>query len=307
MIISASRRTDIPAFHAEWMMERLREEYVLVRNPFNPNQISRVSLKREDAELIVFWTKNASNMNRFLPELDDMGYPYLFQYTLTPYGRDIEKHVDKRQALDNLLTVAKRIGKKRVIWRYDPIVLTPTYTMEYHVQYFEALVKRLHGYTKTCVISFLDAYRHLQKRNVPPLGEREMIALAEPFSDIARRYGLTLQTCAEAADLSRFGIANGCCIDGNLLETLIGQPLALTKDKNQRQECGCMTSIDIGMYDSCGHGCQYCYANHSAAAVQRNIQNHDPAAPLLYGTIGPEDVVTDRIMTSCKCDQLQLL
>ena len=189
--------------------------------------------------------------------------------------------------------------------QYDPIIITSKYTTEYHVHYFEGLAKRLSGHTQKCVISFVDLYRHLSKQ-FTPLGESEIYELAGRFSEIARKYNLTLETCAEAIDLSRFGINHGHCIDGELLERIIGQPLSLSKDKNQREECGCMASIDIGMYDSCLNGCKYCYANHSAAAVRKNFRLHDPSSPLLYGTIGPDDIVKDRAMESCKVRQLNM-
>ena len=142
--------------------------------------------------------------------------------------------------------------------------------------------------------------------SLTPLGESEIYELAGRFSDIACKYNLKLETCAEAIDLSRFGIGHGHCIDGELLERIIGQPLALSKDKNQREECGCMASIDIGMYDSCLNRCKYCYANHSATAVQKNFKLHDPSSPLLYGTIDPEETVKDRAMESCKVQQMKL-
>ncbi len=139
-----------------------------------------------------------------------------------------------------------------------------------------------------------------------PLGNAEAFTLAARFSEIARKYRLTLETCAEAVDLSQFGIRHGHCIDGDLFERITGVSLALAKDINQRAECGCMASIDIGMYDTCQNGCKYCYANHSIAALRKNVQSHDPASPLLCGNIAPEDTVRDRMMESCKVGQMNL-
>ena len=201
--------------------------------------------------------------------------------------------------------LSRQIGPERIIWRYDPIILTSKYTTEYHVHYFEKLAKRLSDHTQKCIISFVDLYRHLGKQ-FAPLGESEIYEIAGRFSDIARKYNLTLETCAEAIDLSQFGIGHGHCIDGELLERIISQPMSLSKDKNQREECGCISSIDIGMYDSCLNGCKYCYANHSSAAVQKNFKLHDPSSLLLYGTLGPDDVVKDRAMESCKIQQMNL-
>ena len=305
MIISASRRTDIPSFYSDWFFRRMEAGVVCTRNPMNPKQVSRISLAPDVVDGIVFWTKNPTPMLDKLHLLN--GCPFYFQFTLNAYGKDLEAGIPGKNdviipAFHNL---SRQIGPERVIWRYDPIILTPKYTTQYHVHYFEELAKRLSGHTKKCVISFVDLYRHLG-RQFAPLGQSEIYELAGRFSDIAIKYGLTLETCAEAIDLSRFGIAHGHCIDGELLERIIGHPISLSKDKNQREECGCMSSIDIGMYDSCLNGCKYCYANHSAAAVQKNFRLHDPSSPLLYGTISPDDVVKDRVVESCRIQQMNL-
>lgn len=310
MIISASRRTDIPSYYSDWFFHRLEAGSVCTRNPMNHHQVSRISLSPDVVDGIVFWTKNPTPMLDRLHLLED--YPYYFQFTLNAYGKDMEAGIPSKNdvVVPAFQKLSQMIGPERIIWRYDPIILTPKYTIEYHVHYFEELAKRLSGHTNKCVISFVDLYRHLgtvsREMAFSPLGTAEMYALAGRFSDIARKYNLTLETCAEAVDLSRFGIGHGHCIDGELFEKIIGQPLALSKDKNQRSECGCMASIDIGMYDSCANGCKYCYANHSAGAVRKNIQAHDPNSPLIYGNLGPEDLVKDRTVESCKVQQINL-
>lgn len=305
MIISASRRTDIPSYYSDWFFHRLEAGFVCTRNPMNPKQISRISLSKDVVDGIVFWTKNPIPMLDKLHLLKD--YPFYFQFTLNAYGKDLEAGIPSKNdvIIPAFQQLSRQIGSERIIWRYDPIILTPKYTTEYHIHYFEKLAKRLSGHTRKCVISFVDLYRHLGKQ-FAPLGESEIYELAGRFSDIASKYNLTLETCAEAIDLSRFGIGHGHCIDGELLERIISQPMSLSKDKNQREECGCMSSIDIGMYDSCLNGCKYCYANHSAAAVQKNFRLHDSSSPLLYGTISPDDVVKDRAMESCKIKQMNL-
>ncbi len=305
MIISASRRTDIPARYARWFFHRLEAGFVCVRNPVNFHQISRISLSPEVVDGMVFWTKNPIPMLDSLQLLKD--YPFYFQFTLTAYGRDLEPGVPSKNdaIIPGFQELSRRIGPERVIWRYDPILLTPKYSAEYHVRYFGELAKRLSGYTSKCVISFVDLYRHLGKQFLP-LGTAEIYQLAGRLSDTAQKYHLTLETCAESLDLSQFGIRHSHCIDGELLERLIGAPLSLSKDKNQREACGCVASIDIGMYDSCANGCKYCYANHSATAVRKNIQAHDPSSPLLCGSIQPDDVVTERKIQSCKITQSSL-
>lgn len=305
MIISASRRTDIPAQYSQWFFRRLEAGFVCIRNPVNFHQVSRVSLSPNVVDGIVFWTKNPNPMLDSLYLLKDC--PFYFQFTLTAYSQDLEPGISNKNdvIIPTFQALSRRIGPERVIWRYDPILLTPKYTAQYHVRYFEELCKRLSGYTGKCVISFVDLYRHLG-RQFQPLGTAEIYELAGRLSDIAGKYRLTLETCGESLDLSQFGIRHGHCIDGELLEKLIGQPLSLSKDKNQREACGCMTSIDIGMYDSCANGCKYCYANHASTAVTRNIQAHDPSSPLLCGKLTPEDLVRDRTVASCKETQAKL-
>lgn len=308
MIISASRRTDIPACYADWLFNRLEAGYVCVRNPMNPRQVSRISLLPDVVDGFVFWTKNPLPMLDRLPALENR--PYYVQFTLTAYGADLEPGLPNKNdvLVPAFQALSRKIGSERVIWRYDPILLTPDHSIVWHVREFEALAKRLCGYTSKCVISFVDLYRHLNKVSRElgflPLGLPEQFELAGRFAEIAGKYGLQLETCAETVDLSQFGIGHSHCIDGALFAQLIGEPLDLQKDPNQREACGCMASVDIGMYDSCGNGCVYCYGNHAAAAVRANRMAHDPASPLLYGVIGPADRVTDRVMKSCRRPQL---
>ena len=304
MILSVSRRTDIPAHYAEWFFRRLKEGYVCTRNPMNPKQVSRIKLSPDTVDGIVFWTKNPAPMLDRLPELE--GYPYYFQVTMTSYGPDLEPGVPGKNdvVIPAFQRLSREIGPERVIWRYDPILLSDRYTLQYHIQYFEAMAKKLAGYTDKCVLSFLDQYPHLGKTPFRSPNRLEIQELAGRFSDIAGRYDLTPETCAEAIDLSEFGIAHGRCIDGRLFEQIIGQPLVQSKDPNQRRECGCMTAVDIGLYDTCPNGCKYCYANHTPITLQRNIHSYDPDSPLLCSKIGPEDTVRERRMESCRLRQM---
>ena len=299
MIISASRRTDIPACFSQWFFRRLEEGFVCVRNPMSYHQVSRVSLSPKVVDGIVFWTKNPIPMLESLHLLN--AYPFYFQFTLTAYGNDLEPGVPSKNSIiiPAFQELSRRIGPERVIWRYDPILLTPKYSAEYHVRYFEELARRLSGYTTKCIISFVDQYRHLGEQ-FQSLNTEQIFKLAVRLSEIAQKYGLMLETCAESLDLSQFGIRHGHCVDAELLEQIIGQPLSLSKDKNQRAACGCVASIDIGMYDTCANGCKYCYANHAPATVRRNITSHDPFSTLLCGNLTPEDIIRDRAVASCK-------
>ncbi len=303
MIISASRRTDIPSFYSDWFYNRINEGYVCVRNPMNPRQISRISLSPDVVDGIVFWTKNPQPMISHLDRLKD--YMYIFQFTVTPYGRDVEVNVPSKDKVivPAFQALSDKIGPERVIWRYDPILLTEKYGIAYHTRYFEALARRISGCTEKCVISFMDMYKstlsNTRDLNLCQMDGGAMRELAYRLANIAVRYNLRLETCAEKIDLSEFGICHSHCIDGALFERLLGCKLKLDRDKNQRPECGCAQSIDIGAYNTCQNGCKYCYANHSAALLTKNTAAHNPASPLLCGIIAEGETVREReIMSS---------
>jgi len=309
MIISASRRTDIPTYYSEWFFNRIKEGYVLVRNPMNAHQISKISLTPDVVDGIVFWTKNPIPMLNKLDRLQD--YTYYFQFTLNSYGQDVETHVPNKQntIIPAFKKLSDTIGPERVIWRYDPVFLNETYTPKYHLRYFEQLAKILHPYTKKCTFSFIDMYRNTEKNvkglDIQKFPIEQQKYLAKHFADIAHSYGLSIDTCAEGIDLEQYGIQHARCIDDRLLSQLIGCPLTVGKDKNQRLECGCIESIDIGTYNTCRNGCLYCYANYSTKSVQTNSQKHNPNSPLLFGEVGADDKIIERKVSSCKSTQLE--
>lgn len=307
MIISASRRTDIPAYFSDWFYRRMDEGFVHVRNPMNIHQVSEVPLSPNVVDGIVFWTKDARPLMSRLDQLS--AYPFYFQYTVNPYDADLEPGVPKKAdtIIPAFQELAEMVGKERVIWRYDPIVLTDKYTVDEHVHRFCLLADKLAGHTEKCVISFVDLYKKTQRNmagvNLLPLGVPEMEQLAEAFSGIAREHGLGLETCAEALDLDAYGIKHAHCIDRALLERISGTELDVGKDKNQRLECGCVASIDIGAYNTCSHLCRYCYANFNDQAVKDARAQHDPQSTLLVGHLSDDDVVTPRKVTSLKQTQ----
>ncbi len=310
LILSVSRRTDIPALYSEWFFKRLQEGYVLVRNPMNVHQVSRVSLNPQETDCIVFWTKDPTRMLDNLHILKD--YRYYFQVTITGYGKALEpKLAPKNEIIASFKKLSDCIGKERIIWRYDPIIATKEFDEEFHLREFSNLARTLSGYTERCVISFLDLYKKTE-RNLRPIGktlmsEDVMLRLAELISPIAAEYGLFLETCSEKIDLlTPFGIRHGKCIDPSLISQIIGQELDVGKDPNQRLECGCVSSIDIGTYNSCTHGCIYCYANFSQKVVEDQVGLHNPKSPLLIGELGPEDKVIERKMKSLVSPQLKL-
>ena len=279
MIISVSRRTDIPAFYADWFANRLDVGYCLVKNPFNPNQVRRVSLTPEDVDGIVFWTKNAMPVLAKINVLDS--YQYYFQYTITPYHSDVEYGIadKKTEVIPAFVEFAKLIGTKRMIWRYDPIIITDRYSIEYHLKAFARLCELLEGSAQKCVFSFVIAYKSVAKR-LQKLGHKELSVheknqLAETLFLIARKHGIMLYACCELADLAHAGVMPISCVDAILFG------ITVPRDKNQRKECNCAVSIDIGAYNTCMNGCVYCYANHNELFVRSNFENHDLQGELL--------------------------
>lgn len=310
MIISASRRTDISTYYSEWFFNRLREGYVLVRNPMNARQISRISLSPEAVDGIVFWTKNPVPMLSRLGELEP--YPYYFQFTLTAYGRDVEPNLPGKNGvlIPAFQELSRMAGRERVVWRYDPIFLSDRYTVEYHCRYFRVLAAKLGEYTEKCTVSFLDFYRSTA-RNMRSLHIREVTAaqqreMMERFSEIAGEYGLYIDACSEAISLEDLGVSHASCVDRERLERIGGYRLNVCRDRNQREECGCAASVDIGAYDTCGNGCLYCYATDSPPRAAERVRAHRPDSPILFGTIGPEDVIREREAVSLREQQLSL-
>lgn len=310
MIISASRRTDLPAYYSKWFFRRLQEGYVLVRNPVTPRQVSRVSLSPEVVDGFVFWTKNPAPMIPWLDRLPDC--PYYFQVTLTPYDEQIERYLPSKRKviLPAMCQLARQIGPERVVWRYDPVFLTERYSVDFHKKAFAQIARLLRGNTVRCVISFLDWYPPMEKRLRPlaprPLGGDEMRELAAFFGQAAAENGMRVFTCAETADLSGFGVEHGCCIDRDLLERIGGRPLCAEKDRSQRAACGCVQSVDIGAYDTCPGGCLYCYADHGVGRTMRNLAGFDPSSPLLCSSLRPDDTVRERKMQSGWTEQTTL-
>lgn len=310
MIISASRRTDIPSYYSEWFFNRLKEGYVFVRNPMNAHQISKISLLPEVVDGIVFWTKNPTPMLNKLDKLEK--YHYYFQFTLTAYGPDAEKKIPSKNKIiiPAFQRLSKEIGKEKVVWRYDPIFFNETYTIDYHCKYFEILASKLAPYTEKCTISFLDFYRNTGRNakalNIQLATAKMRTELVERFVETAKKYHLYLDTCAEKDDFRKLGVLPAHCIDKERFEKIGKYKLEIGKDKNQREACGCIESIDIGAYNTCKNGCLYCYANDSSTSVNNNFAKHNYESPLLLGEQQEKDSVKERNAKSFVNGQMTL-
>jgi hypothetical protein len=273
MIISCSRRSDIPAAHSEWLMQRLEAGYCDVPNPMNLRQISRVSLCPEDVTLIVFWTKNPAPLIPYLPELAARGYRYYFLYTLNGYDRTIEPNVPElSEGIRTFQKLSELIGPEKVIWRYDPIIISSNTDAAYHAEKFSFIARELHGFTRRAIISLVDFYKKRDadfheldlkgyqiERNLDQ--STILSALVPCLVDAAQLASMEIQSCAEPIDLSSYGVMPGKCIDDVFIERVFGIHVFPIKDGVQRSFCGCIKSRDIGRYNTCSLGCRYCYAN----------------------------------------------
>jgi Domain of unknown function (DUF1848) len=277
-----------------------RQGYCAVPNPFNPNQVSYISLKPEDVDVIVFWTRHPHPLMPYLTELDGRGYRYYFQYTLMNNPRSIDSKVPALDvALKTFCELADRIGPERVIWRYDPIVFSPVTDAQFHRQTYEHIARQLRGHTHRSVVSIVDIYPKI-KRRLRKLAEQG-VELAtydgrpnEAFDELmyslvraANENEMEIVSCAEDLDLQLYGIRPGKCVDDEYVERVFGLNVTSKKDPAQRDKCGCVVSKDIGMYESCLFGCQYCYATSRFERAQHNHDvEHHLDSPSLLGWAG---------------------
>ena len=295
MIINTGLRTDIPAFYTPWLLNRLREGFVLVRSPYAPSRVTRYRLSPDVVDVLGFCTKNPAPLLDHMDALAPYGQ-YWF-VTITPYGADVEPNVPpKEQVMQDFIRLSRIVGPASVAWRYDPIFISDDYPVDRHIADFETMARTLQGSTRTCVISFIDLYEKV-KRNFPEAREvrpADRLTLGREMVRIARKYGMTVKPCAEGTDLAAGGADTSGCMTIAAYEQAIGQRLIVPKGvKSARAQCACHLNCDIGAYNTCGHLCRYCYANYNAQTVLHNLRAHDPASPMLLGGVLPSDEVSD--------------
>lgn len=294
MIINTGCRTDIPAFYSKWLMNRIREGYVLVRNPYYPSQITRYSLSPKVVDCLAFCTKNPEPMLKYLDELDK--YKQYWFVTITPYGKDIEPVVpDKEKVIQSFKILSNHVGVDSIGWRYDPIFMNKDFDVEKHIECFKNIAQELKGYTYNCTISFLDLYEKV-KRNAPDLRtptREEQIKIAKEFAKIGKENNMTIHSCCENTFLAEYGLKCNGCMSQEIIEKSINRKLKSPKKINLRQECNCIMGNDIGAYNTCGHFCKYCYANDNKALVIDNIKKHNENSPFLIGNIEIGDKITE--------------
>lgn len=296
MFINVGARTDITNYYSEWLMNRIREGYVLSRNPLFPNKVYRYRLSPDVVDCLIFCTKNPAPMLDKIDEVCLRGFHVFFYVTITSYGRDIEPGVpDYHDVMETFKKLSGIVGKNNVGWRYDPVFVSEKYTAEHHLKCFEEMTRELAPYTNFCIFSFVQLYQKL-KYTFPELravSDEEKNILLSEMGKIAKSYNIRLQTCGDGNDYSKYGIVRSGCITAPIMERAIGQELKAIKLQPSRKGCGCLPNNDIGAYDTCPNGCRYCYATKDPALAIENYRRHNPLSPLLIGELTDADEVIE--------------
>lgn len=294
MILNTGNRTDIPAFYSEWLLNRIKEGFVYVRNPFYREQVTKYSMDPKVVDCLAFCTKNPHPMIPHLKELDK--YKQFWFVTITPYGKDIEPNVpDKKQVISDFKELSKHLGKNAVQVRYDPIIINDKFDVNMHIRCFEKLMSELKGYTEDCTISFLDLYEKVKRnaKDLRPPNEEEQHRLAKAFAEIGKKNNITIRGCCERDFLKDYGIDITGCMSKEIVEKAIGNKLNAPKNGSKREGCNCLMGNDIGAYNTCMHLCRYCYANYNEELVKENVKKHNPESPFLIGDLEPDDKITE--------------
>lgn len=294
MILMISGRTDIIAYYTTWFLNRLKEGFVDVRNPINPNLVSRIYFK--DVSLIVFCTKNP---NPIIPYLKDLKIPYLFHVTLTSYNKDIEVNViDKIKVIEGIKEISRLNGIDNIYLRYDPILLNDRYDKAYHYKAFDKLNKLLLGYVNKYIISFIDDYKNVREHKdtlkLKDISFSDMKEMSINLSKIAKHYNNVVFACGESKELLNYGLDKGECVSLKDAYRLTGKLDFKKQNIRKNINCNCLMTVDIGAYNSCFNLCKYCYANFDESLIKTNILNHDVNSSLLIGHLKETDFIKVR-------------
>ncbi len=313
MIVNVGGRTDIVNYYSDWLMNRIHEGFAYSRNPLFQNNVSKVSLKPEDIDCLMFCSKNYKPMLKYMKEINEK-YRIICHYTITAYGTDVEPNVPSiEESIKNLIELSKIVGKEKVLWRYDPILLTKKYTVEKHLETFEYMAKRLTPYVQRCIFSFVEMYKKLEY-NMPeiiPFTKDDKIKILKCIGEISKKYNLYTQTCGTNENNEKYCIHVSGCTTPEILEKANNVKYKKVKSKPMREGCQCIPSRDIGAYDTCLNGCKYCYANKRPDLAKENIKFHDKNSPLLLGNLKETDTITESKQASFivhdKGEQLSLI
>lgn len=293
MIINTGSRTDTVQYYSDWLLKRFKEGFVYSRNPLFPNIVTRYELNPNIVDCVVFCSKNYEPILDRLTEITDKFNTY-FHYTITAYGRDIEPNVPTiDESIETLIKLSKIVGKQRIAWRYDPILLTKKYTKQVHYNTFDYMSKRLSPHIDRCIFSFVDMYKKLET-NMPEiiiLNNNDKIEIAKNIGSIAKKHNMIIQTCATIEDFKQFGILQSGCMTSKILGNANNITFKKVRHSGNRQGCKCIENRNIGDYDTCPNGCKYCYANKNPQIAQENYKKHNPNNLMILGNLKPTDEI----------------
>ena len=294
MILNISGRTDIVAFYSDWLINRLDEGFIDVRNPFNPKMVSRIMM--DDVDLLFFCTKNPDPI---LDKLKDIKKKIYFHVTLTSYKKDIEPHIPpKGKVIESIKKLSNIIGKENLVIRYDPIFISEEYSLDYHVKAFDKLCELLDGYVCKILIHFINDYKNVRNNystlRYRKLTEKDYEVIGRMFSASAKKHNIVVHTCNEERDLTEFGFIKDDCISKELAFKLTGKIYKKKWKARKDLICQCVEMVDIGVYNTCKHFCKYCYANYDEKKVSNNYNKHNPRSSLLIGELSDDDTIKIR-------------
>ena len=293
MIINTGSRTDTVQYYPTWLLKRFEEGFVYSRNPMFPNKVTRYELDPKVLDCVVFCSKNYEPILDRLSEITDKFNTYFF-YTITAYGKDIEPNVPSiKESIETLIKLSKIVGKQRIAWRYDPILLTEKYTKSFHYETFDYMTKKLSPYIDRCVFSFVEMYKKL-KTNMPEiilLTEKDKEEIAKNIGFIAKKYDMKIQTCAMIENYEQYGILQSGCITSDILGRANNITFKKSRNSPSRLGCRCIENRNIGDYDTCPNGCKYCYANQNPKIAKENFKKHNPNDLMILGNLKPTDEI----------------
>ena len=294
MIVNVGGRTDIVNYYSKWLLNRIKEGYAYSRNPLFTNNVSKINLEPENIDCLIFCSKNYEPILKYIKEINEK-YRIICHYTITAYGKDVEPNVPNiDNSINTLIKLSKIIGKEKVLWRYDPILLTNKYTIKKHIETFNYMAQKITPYVQRGIFSFVEMYKKLEY-NMPeiiPFTIEDKLTIAKEIGKIAKKYNLYIQTCGTDENYEKFGIHLSGCNTVEILEKANNVKYKNLKPKEMRKGCHCIPSRDIGAYDTCLNGCKYCYANKRPEIAVKNYKLHNENSPILLGNIKETDKIT---------------
>lgn len=299
MILNTGGRTDTVNYFSEWLLNRFAAGYAYSRNPFHPDVVNRIDLNPRTIDVVEFCSKNYRPILSRLHEITER-FNCHFHYTITAYDKDIEPNVPGiDESVETLRDLSAQVGKEKIIWRYDPVLLTGKYTIEQHFATFDYMAGRIAPYVSRCLFSFVVWYKKLHLPELQPISGRQKELIAKGLGEMAAKHHLYIQTCGTKESYEQYGIHHSGCMTRAVYEHSLGLHFKKVAERGNRPGCRCMESRGLGDYNTCLNGCRYCYANYDHEKARENYRLHDPESPLMIGHLRPTDKIVPLHQESC--------